>query len=180
VKSARLVEQICRWANVSLLRRVEARLYEKHSTQQELNSCWANILRLAFASEGGRTAAAAAAGGIRDEPVGGHGEVVSAEKKENELAMSSRAGPVTHLAGRPTSRVPSSYVLPSSRERLDHIPQKRGGACSRGSRSKRERGEEGGGPSRFLAVQDQLVWFTITHDHAHQIPTPISALILIK
>ena len=51
VKSACLVEQTCRWAKTPLPRRVETRLSMKSNTQQESNS--ANILRLAFASEGG-------------------------------------------------------------------------------------------------------------------------------
>ena len=95
MKSACLVEQTCRWAKTPLLRRVETRLSTKSNTQQESNSCRANILRLAFASEGGCTATVA---GVHNKPVEGHGKVVSVEKQtkkeQNELAISTRTRPV--------------------------------------------------------------------------------------
>ena len=70
----------------------------KSNTRQELDSCRANILRLAFASEGGCTATVA---GVHNEPVEGRRKVVSIEKQkkkeQNELAISTRTRPVTHL-----------------------------------------------------------------------------------
>ena len=127
VKSARLVEQTCRWAKTPLPRRIETRLSIKSNTQQELDSCWANILRLAFASERECTATV---GGVRDEPVGGRGQVVSAgkqkKKEQNEVAISTRTRPVTHLAGLPTTRVPPWYVAPIQDRKADPHPSEEG------------------------------------------------------
>jgi hypothetical protein len=65
---------------------------------------------------------AAVAGGIRDVPVGGHGEVVSSTKEENGLEISSRARSVTHLAAPPTSRVPPSYAAPIRQRKTSPHP----------------------------------------------------------
>ena len=64
------------------------------------------------------------ADGSHDEPVVGRGEIVSAKDKngQNELAMSSRTRPVTHLSGPPTSQVPPSYIVPIQQRKV--LPQK--------------------------------------------------------
>jgi hypothetical protein len=77
--------------------------------------------------------------------VGGRGEIISAGKKEKKrgerahddiassFCYSSRWA--SHFTG------PPSYVAPFQQKRQAHIPQKRGGARSRCSESKREREE---------------------------------------
>jgi hypothetical protein len=88
-----------------------------------------------------------AAGGIRNESVVRCGEVVGAEKKkkkeEKELAMSSRARSVTHLAGPPTSRVPPSYIAPFQQRKPGPHPSEEGRGSQPwfqvGERERRER-----------------------------------------
>jgi len=58
--------------------------------------------------------------------VGGRREVVSSEKEENGLEISSRAHFVTHLAAPPTSRVPPSYVASIRQRKTSPHPSKAG------------------------------------------------------
>ena len=88
------------------------------------------------------------AGGVRNEPVGGRGVVISSEKEkkkeQNELTMSSRTRSVTHLAGPPTSRVLPLNVAPPA-EKGGPTSLGRGEGLTAAVPGRRERGEEGGG-----------------------------------
>ena len=101
-----------------------------------------------------------AAGGIRIEPVGGGRARQRRKKKkkeQNELAISSRTRPVTHLAGPPTARVPPWYVpLIQQRKAGPHPSEEGRGSQLRLQVEERERENTGGGGGSGKRQEDYI------------------------
>jgi len=127
-ESTNLVEQTCRWNNASL-RHVEACLSTKNITQNPEGVRLllgedppSRICKRGKMNGGGGRYSRKTCG--RSRRYRQRREMK--KKKQNELAISSRARPVTHLTGPPTSRVPPSYVAPIQQRKASPHPSEEG------------------------------------------------------